>query len=111
MPESPKAIPDVQSPAKVVAGALGLTGFTVAIISGMAAGNDSSTVITAAIVSMLVCHLLGLGIGLAADRVLRAHVEEYRASNPVPGSPSVVHHSGANSSTSASELSTDAKKK
>jgi tetrahydromethanopterin S-methyltransferase subunit C len=111
MPEHNRAMPDVQSPAKVVAGALGLTGFTVAIISGMAAGNDSSTVITAAIISMLACHVLGLCIGLAADRVLRTHVEEYRASRPISGSPSVVHNTGANSSTSGSELSTDAKKK
>lgn len=104
-------MPDVQSPAKVVAGALGLTGFTVAIISGMAAGNDSSTVITAAIISMLACHVLGLCIGATADRVLRAHVEEYRASRPITGSSPVAQHAGANSSTSSSELSTDAKKK
>jgi hypothetical protein len=63
---------------------LGLTGFAVAIIAGLAAGNTPMRILWVAIVSMLVCQLVGLGMGWVLARVGREHVERYRQANPVP---------------------------
>lgn len=111
------SIPNVQTPAQVVAGAFALTGFTVAVVAGMSVGNDANSVITSAIFSMFACYLVGMFVGACADRILRAHVEHYRAAHPIAGSSGAATAvtppvgGAAQSSTSSSELSTEAKKK
>jgi|GEM_PF-3848589 len=108
MSKSARAMPHDQAPPHVIAGALGLTGFTIAIIAGMSVGNDASAVLTTAMLCMFGCYIVGLLVGHMAHRVLQAHVEEYRASHPVAGH--VAKPAPGAQSTSASELSTDAKK-
>lgn len=70
--------------ARTAGACLGLTGFAVAIIAGLAAGNSPARVLFAAIVSMLVCQIVGLGLGWVLGRVAREHVEAYRRANPIP---------------------------
>ena len=71
-------------PSKVVATAFALTGFAVALVAGLAAGNTSMRILTAALISMVVCHLLGLIGGAIGERVVNEHLSTYRAGRPVP---------------------------
>jgi tetrahydromethanopterin S-methyltransferase subunit C len=67
------------APSRLVAATFGLTGFAVAVVAGLAADNGSTRVLGAALVSMVVCHILGLGIGAVGERVVNEHLNVYRA--------------------------------
>lgn len=73
---------------KVIASVFALSAFAVAIVAGMAAGVPASTVIVRAIVAMVICQILGWGIGFIMARVIREQVEAYREANPIPEMPS-----------------------
>jgi hypothetical protein len=59
------------SAARVVAACLGLSGFAVAIMSGMAADNSADRVLLSAVIALIACQFVGIGIGSAAEVVLR----------------------------------------
>ena len=71
-------------PTKVIAAIFALAGFAVAVIAGLAAGNASSRVLVCALTGMLVCHMLGLGVGAIGERIVSDHLGTYRAGRPVP---------------------------
>lgn len=62
---------------------MGLGAFGVAIIAGLAVDNPADRILSRAIVSMFTCNLVGLVIGLVAERAVAQCIETYVASRPV----------------------------
>ena len=58
---------------RLTAGVLGLSGFMVAILSGMNAGNPTGSVLVTGMVCMVVCHIAGSIIGMILENVLDEH--------------------------------------
>lgn len=77
---SSEGIPIVQleGSSKLVAAAMGLAGFAVALIAGLHAGNPSATILTNAILALVVCNFVGLMLGSVGERVIRDHVAALR---------------------------------
>lgn len=75
------------NPTKLISTALALAAFLVAIISGLAADNAGTTILLQAIISMIVCQVLGLAIGGVAERVIREHTDRYKQENPIHKAP------------------------
>ena len=69
---------------RVVGAVAALSGFVVALIAGMAAGNPADTVILRALIAMFACALVGRAVGAAGFAAIRAHVEAYCETNPIP---------------------------
>jgi hypothetical protein len=65
-----------------MAGCFALAAFAVAIVFGLAAGNPAGSVLSRALIAMLACYPLGLGVGLVAQHLVREHIEAHRAANP-----------------------------
>lgn len=64
-------------PTRVIAASLGLAAFSVALIAGLAADNPAETILMRAMVSMVVCHVLGWCVGLTAERAVTEAVSAY----------------------------------
>ncbi len=73
----------IGTPDRLIASSFGLGGFAVAIVAGMAVGNPSSRILTVAIASMIVCHIIGLIAGAIGERVVSEYMVQYRATRPV----------------------------
>jgi hypothetical protein len=71
------------APTKLIAAALALSAFAIAILAGLAAGNPAPRILSQAIVCMLACQVIGWGVGLAGERVVAEHLESIRAPRPV----------------------------
>lgn len=71
--------------AKLIASAFALCGFAIAVIAGMAAGNDATHVLGTAVVCMVICQGAGFAAGAIGERVVGEHVARYREAHPVPG--------------------------
>ena len=76
------------SAAKTVAGCLGLAGFAIALLSGLASGTEAHVVFSRAIASMFVCFLVGYVIGVVGERAVDEAADQYRQEHPVDGSVS-----------------------
>jgi putative Mn2+ efflux pump MntP len=77
---------------RLIAASFGLCAFVVAIISGLAVENPAGQTLTTALVVMIVCNLVGLGIGVVAERVVSDHVSALTtpvssatSTSPAPG--------------------------
>lgn len=70
-------------PTKTIGAVLGLAGFVIAILAGMAAGNDAATVLLRALGALVVCNVVGLALGAVGERVIQEHISDYQKSNPV----------------------------
>ncbi len=70
-------------PVRIIATSFAFIAFTIAMICGLAAQNPGSTIISRALVAMMVCYALGLGIGILGKRTVEEHVEEYKKKYPV----------------------------
>lgn len=68
----------------MIATAVGLSGFAVAIIAGIAAENPGQVVLGRALLSMMACYVLGQLLGSGAENVVRRRVEAYKSDHPVP---------------------------
>lgn len=73
----------MDKPTKVIAGSLGLTAFAIAVVAGLAAGNQSAEILVRALISMTTCYVLGLVLGAIGQRTIEEHVRQYIASRPV----------------------------
>jgi hypothetical protein len=73
----------VMAPMRLVAATFALAGFAVAVVAGLGAGNAPTRVLGAALVCMLICHVVGLALGAIGERVINEHLESYRAGKPV----------------------------
>jgi hypothetical protein len=69
---------------KSVSGACGLTGFTVAILAGLAADNPANVILTRALVAMAACYGVGVFIGYLASRAVRDAITSHIIRNPAP---------------------------
>ncbi len=78
------------SSARVVSAAFALSGFTVALVSGLGAGNASSQVLFRALVALFACQFVGMIIGSMLDRVIDEHETNYRKAHPIPVVPTVA---------------------
>lgn len=89
--------------AKVIAACLGLAGFAVAIIAGLAGGNDTGTILVGAVVALFACQLVGMCIGMAAEVVVREHIASLAKSRSTgagaAGAPASPHEVLPNPST------------
>jgi tetrahydromethanopterin S-methyltransferase subunit C len=74
-------------PTRVIAASLGLSAFAIAIVAGLAAENPAETILARAVVSMVVCHVVGWCVGLTAERAVMDAVDAYERerSNAVHG--------------------------
>ncbi len=65
-------------PTKVIAANVGLTAFALALVAGLAADNPLESIVTRALVAMVVCHVVGYGVGTVMERALRDSLEAYK---------------------------------
>lgn len=77
----------LESPGRVIAAVLGLAGFGIACVAGLASGHDAVTTLWRAIAAMAACYPVGLAIGRIAHVAVIEHVEAHRAANPMPPVP------------------------
>lgn len=68
---------------RVSAGAMGLGAFAVAVLAGLTAGVDASSVIIRAMLCLMVGYPVGLAIGAIAQHVVFEHVRAYQKANPI----------------------------
>lgn len=68
---------------RLIASCLGLSGFAVAVVAGLAAENPGGRILAIALVCMIGCHLVGLAIGMVGERVIEDYMRQYKASRPV----------------------------
>jgi len=59
------------TPAKVIASTMGLAGFTVAILAGLSADNPTESILGRAVLSMLVCNVVGFLLGSIGAGTIR----------------------------------------
>jgi hypothetical protein len=71
------------SPAKLTAGCCALGAFAIAIVAGLGADAPVDTILTRAIVCMIVCWPVGALLGFVAGRAIEDGVEAFRRANPV----------------------------
>jgi NhaP-type Na+/H+ or K+/H+ antiporter len=50
---------------------MGLAGFTIAILAGLTADNTTESVLGRALISMLVCNVVGFLLGMIGERAIR----------------------------------------
>ena len=61
-----------------------MAAFTVAILSGLHAGQPADAILWRAILSIMICYPAGLVIGLVGRAAVTDHVQEYQAAHPAP---------------------------
>ncbi len=76
----------VPPPARVIAGCFAMSAFSIAIISGIFAGNSATMVLSRALVCLFGAYLLGLLAGEILAFAIRDHLRRYLAEHPVPDS-------------------------
>jgi len=69
---------------KTIAVSLALTAFAVAVVAGLMAGNSASQVLKVALFSMIVCHVVGVFVGMICEHAVTDHLAQMQDSNPVP---------------------------
>lgn len=70
-------------PVRIIATSFALVAFAVALLCGMAVNNPMTVVVGRACLAMLVCYLVGLGIGSIGRRAIQEHVDAYKKKHPV----------------------------
>lgn len=58
---------------RLTASVMALSGFVVALLSGMQADNPTSRVIVTAMVALIACHVIGTLLGMIIESVLTDH--------------------------------------
>jgi len=69
---------------KVVAACCGLAAFAIAVIAGIVAENPGEVVLFRALVGMVACQIVGLGIGMVIERVVADSIQSHKVSRPGP---------------------------
>ncbi len=82
----------------VTAGCLGLSGFAVAMLAGVASNNPADIVLTRAILSLVACSPLGAGLGWIFEIIITKHqqtvLQELAASHGHHGQHGHHNHHG-----------------
>jgi hypothetical protein len=58
--------------------------FAAAIAVGIHAGNSTQTVLTRAILVLIVCWFIGRAVGAVAQWAILEHVNRYKQQHPIP---------------------------
>ena len=66
-------------PSRVVASSIAISAFTIAIVAGLAAGNDPSAVLQRAIIATVGSYLAGIFLSAVAAHVVVEHLSGVRA--------------------------------
>jgi len=78
-------------PTKVIASTMGLSAFVIATVAGLAVDNPADSILTRAILSMFLCHALGLVVGMLAERAvadaIACHVKQHPISDSDVAAP------------------------
>lgn len=72
-------------PTRLIGACMGLAGFALAIVAGLAADNPSTQILLHALLSMLGCQMVGLAIGAVAEHAIDERSGAHRAANPIGG--------------------------
>ncbi len=71
-------------PGRVIAGTFGMAAFAVALVSGLWVGNPAASILSRALVSLMLCYAMGTLVGAICEHVVREHLARYKATHPVP---------------------------
>ncbi len=88
----------VRRTSQVIATASALSAFSVALLSGAAAGNEPSTVLMTGLAVLFGGYLVGLAIGAVGARAVDEHIAQYAEANPTPPIDGAVLHVESDSS-------------
>lgn len=73
------------SPAKVIAACAGLSGFSIAILAGLAVNNPADVILSRAVAALFISYIAGGVIGMLMDRTVTDGINDYKAERPLPG--------------------------
>jgi hypothetical protein len=71
-------------PIASMAGCFALSGFAIAIVSGLLTSNSASSILSDALLVLVVCYVVGLVVGHGAKAILTEHLRDLAKENPVP---------------------------
>ncbi len=74
----------MERPAPAIACCFALAAHAIAIVAGIAARNDATTVLSRAILALVIAYIVGQIIATILEHVAREHVETYTRQHPVP---------------------------
>ncbi|MCX5659565.1 MAG: hypothetical protein NTW19_07555 [Planctomycetota bacterium] len=57
--------------------------FAAALVLGWAAGNEMGEILRRAIIALVCCWLIGLGVGSVAQRAVQDRIDEYKRQHPI----------------------------
>ena len=78
-------------PVRIIATCFAFVAFATALVCGLTAGNPTGTIITRAIVAMVVCYIVGFILGTLGRHAIQEHVDQYKKDHPVrPSEDEVV---------------------
>lgn len=69
---------------KTIATSLALTAFAIAVVAGLMASNPAAHVLKVAIFSMIVCHVVGVFVGMISEHAVSEYIVQAKRTNPVP---------------------------
>ena len=70
-------------PSKLIASSLALIAFAAAVVAGLIVDNPATTIISRALIAMVLCYIAGAAIGAVAQRALEEHVDQYKRAHPI----------------------------
>ncbi len=68
----------------MIAATLAISGFTAAVVAGMAASNAPLGVVARALFAMILCWIVGQFLGKTANVAIDEHIRMFTSSRPVP---------------------------
>ena len=74
----------MDSAIKTISSLFALAAFGIAVVSGIAAKNSASTVLSNALICMVLCRVLGWFLGATAVKVATNEILAYHRNNPIP---------------------------
>lgn len=72
---------------KVIAACCGLAAFAIAIVAGLSSGNPGEVILLRALISMVACQFVGVGLGMVIERVIADSIALHKQSSPDPSGP------------------------
>lgn len=92
---------DQRLPVRVIAGCLALAAFAVAIVSGLSSGASATDILTRAIISLVVCYILGSFVAVAMNVAIRENIESLERAHPFKAATEATPRSTHSTSTGA----------
>jgi hypothetical protein len=77
----------VEINSNIIATIFSLSGFALAAVSGLIAGNPATDVVFRSIIAMIACRLVGIGAAACVNHVIEEHLRNYVDSRPIPKLP------------------------